>query len=229
MFNLIANIISWIFIIILAMVGAFIDKKNVKNPSIFALCLMAMFVAMTVLLTNLISYSFAFFGNQVQLNFGQFILFISGMLFGPFYGVICGICSDSIGAITNIKGAYSSIFTLDAAITGFAGSAVFFFRTNKYWYWKMVMIYCAQFFLISFFNDEIWLWIVFGKGYALSSLMIKLIKYPIECLIYTNLTSLVFLALFNILDHSLYNDYWCYKNGGRLTFKKSKKDNVVEL
>jgi len=93
---------------------------------------MAFLIALSVLLTNLLSYSFFVFGGMIRLALGNFLLFTIGMIFGPFSGMIGGLLSDTLGTLINNGGAYHFGFALAKTLFGLSGGLVFLFKNNKW-------------------------------------------------------------------------------------------------
>jgi ECF transporter S component (folate family) len=84
---------------------------------------------MSAVLTNVVGYSYIF---GVQMMLGNFLIFLTGMMFGPLIGTVSAIITDTIGSLINMGGAYHAGFMLIKVILGVSGGLVFLFKTNAY-------------------------------------------------------------------------------------------------
>lgn len=188
---------------------------------------MAFLIALSVLLTNLLSYSFFVFGGMIRLALGNFLLFTIGMIFGPFSGMIGGLLSDTLGTLINNGGAYHFGFALAKTLFGLSGGLVFLFKNNKWLAWKIISYFSLNFLVYSFVISPLSIASLYNS-YSLAALMGigKLIRLPIELSLYL---PLVFLS-FNLLSFLIWrvrgkqkkNELWCFRNG-RVNLKKPSK------
>ena len=193
--------------------GGILDKKNYLHPSIKAITSISMIITLVVVLDNLISYKFFIFGSGIRLSLGNFLIFVAGMIFGPFYGVLTGIASDCLGLIVGINGTYCAIFTLDKTLLGFMGAFAYYFEFKKIKsYIKTIIIFSTCFIVISFFNNSIYLLSYFYdfNFKALYPIFItKLIKLPFELIIYNILIFSCYNVLYLIINKNAYdNNIW---------------------
>ncbi|WP_279306709.1 folate family ECF transporter S component [Mesoplasma lactucae] len=196
-------------------------KKTFKTRNI---ALMALLIALSVVLTNALGYSFFIFGGTIRLALGNFLIFVIGMIFGPFTGMISGLLSDTVGTLINSGGAYHFGFALAKALFGFFGGMVFIFKTNKLWTLKTIGMFIFVFILYSFVISPISVAGLYNNKSIGALIGIgKLIRLPIELLIYIPLTFISFDILYLLLSKSSNkNNYvWCLKNG-KINFKPKK-------
>ena len=221
-------IISWIIIIILLTISIFLDWESFKNPSIFTITIGSLITAISAILTSLISYKIPIFGNNsIRLDFGSFLIFILGMLFGPFFGVLFGIAADTIVFLLGFSGAYNSIYTLDKVLFGFISGLIFLKKNNKWWVFWLYSTYGLTFIITSFGLNSFALYVMFGKSAVIASLIFKVIKAPIEIVIYSSLVLVCFSLLYKLCWSRITIKIWCMKNQGYLLEKlKRHKKNL---
>lgn len=81
---------------------------------------MAFLIAISIVLTRLLSLRIAFGGVEgIRIGFGGLPIIFAGILFGPLAGGIVGALSDLLGYFLNPMGAYMPHFTLTSFLTGF--------------------------------------------------------------------------------------------------------------
>lgn len=188
---------------------------------------MAFLIALSVLLTNLLSYSFLVVGTTIRLALGNFLLFTTGMIFGPFTGMISGLLSDTLGTLINNGGVYHFGFAFAKSLFGLSGGLVFLYKNNKWLFLKIISYFSLNFLIYSFVISPLSVASLYNS-YSLAILMGvgKLLRFPIEIGIYL---PLVFLS-FNLLSFLLWrvrgkqkkNKLWCFRNG-RVSLKKTSK------
>ncbi|AGM25756.1 hypothetical protein SSYRP_v1c01600 [Spiroplasma syrphidicola EA-1] len=229
MLYLLTNIGAWLGIALLMGLAVWMDYKNIKQISILAITLTSFLVALSVLLTNLISYSVPFFGfGGIRLALGNFLIFVVGMLFGPFLGVLSGIATDLLGSMINIAGSYHGGFTLNLVLYGFVGSLAFLFQAKKLWYLNAIIFYTLTFMVISFGLNTLWLYSIGWNSVVVgSAFIVKLIKFPIEMLIYIPLALGTFSLLYKLITAKNNMLLWCTKHG-ELYFKRTR-DNKYPI
>ena len=188
---------------------------------------MAFLIALSVLLTNLLSYSFIVVGGMIRLALGNFLLFTIGMIFGPFSGMIGGLLSDALGTLINNGGVYHFGFALAKALFGLSGGLVFLFKNNKWLALKIISYFSLNFLIYSFVISPLSLASLFDS-YSLAALMGigKLIRLPIEISIYLPLVFLSFnllsFLIWRVRDKQKKNELWCFRNG-KVNLKKFSK------
>jgi len=224
MLFLLSNIGSFIFVGLISCLGLVLQRRYVKKVfSTYSLTISAMFCALSVVLTNVVGYSFIF-GMQFML--GNFLIFLTGMIFGPLIGAICGIITDTMGVFINSGGVYHAGFMLIKVILGFAGGLVFIFKTNQYWKLKSIAFFTVAF-IISAILSPVFLYTLYGTSYTMVKFVTKLIKLPVELFVYNFLIyvsfkiSYLFLEVHQKQRHRL----WFLKNGSlKIRRKKSLRE-----
>lgn len=191
---------------------------------------MAFLIALSVLLTNLLSYSFFVVGGMIRLALGNFLLFTTGMIFGPFSGMIAGLLSDTLGTLINNGGVYHFGFAFAKALFGLSGGLVFLFKNNQWLSFKIISYFSLNFLVYSFVISPLSVASLYNS-FTLATLMgiSKLIRLPIELGIYL---PLVFIS-FNLLSFLLWRvrsrqkkgELWCFRNGKVMAKKRSKFSN----
>jgi len=207
---LITNIISWIMIAIIFLIAFAMERFTFKKISLRHMTVIAMFGAISVVLTNVISYSIPIFGN-VRLALGDWIIFLIGMLFGPMSGVISAITIDSIGMLAPNPFSYHAGFLLNKVILGLFGSFVFLFKTKKYLFFKVIILYFIPFALQSLVLNPVWMMSWIGNA-AWVDLIFRVIKLPISITIYVSLAYTSFKVLYPLLKRWPEENIWCLQN-----------------
>jgi len=224
MLFLLTNIGSFILIGLLACLGLVLQRKvNKRIFSTYNLTISAMFCALSVVLTNVVGYSFIF-GMQFML--GNFLIFLTGMIFGPLIGAICGIITDTVGVFINSGGVYHAGFMLIKVILGFAGGFVFMFKTNQYWKLKAIAFFSGAF-IISAILSPIFLFTLYGTSYTMVKFITKLIKLPVELFVYNFFIYITFKIsyLFLEINQKQRHQFWFLKNGSlKIRRKKSLRE-----
>ena len=186
---LITNCAAWAFLLILLGVLFYYDRQSWRQTSTQTITICALLIAVACVLTNVISYKIPLF-QGIRLDFGLFLIFLIGVCFGPLWGVFSGIIADSLGALIGLGGVYCALFTVNRALFGLAGSAVFLSgKQYRRWPWMTVALYSLMFCCMSFGFNQIYLWLLFGSV-AQTLWLIKLIKLPFE-LIFWNMIILI--------------------------------------
>lgn len=166
----------------------------------FNLVLIALLSALSVILTNIIGYSQILFGKQIEL--GNFLILIIGMLFGPWAAIVGGITSDLLGDLIFIGGTFHLGFMLSKIIFGLSGCLIFsrFFSQwwrIKLWFLCIIAILIQMFFIhpLSLYgtivNDWQTLWARF-----LLSIPNKIITFSVEAVVYPLLSFVGFRVLY---------------------------------
>ena len=100
--------------------------KAMKNLRVLVLC--AIFVAMSIVLGKFLSFT----AGPFRFSFENLSIIMSGVMFGPFAGLMVGLCADIVGCI-----AYGyticPLITLGACCVGFFSglSSTLLFKNNK--------------------------------------------------------------------------------------------------
>ncbi|WP_338954875.1 folate family ECF transporter S component [Spiroplasma endosymbiont of Polydrusus cervinus] len=213
MLYLLTNIGAWIGAAILFGIGFLLDYKNLKKINILTITITSLLIALSVILTNLIGYTIPIIG-EIKLALGNFLIFVTGMLLGPFFGVLSGIATDTLGALVNISGMYHGGFAFNLAFYGFLGSMVFLFKSEKLWIMKTIILYIIAFVVISFGLNVLWLYSIGWNQVILGATFIaKAIKFPIQMVIYLPMIISSFTILYKLITarHSI--TLWCMQKG----------------
>lgn len=226
---LITNILAAIGVLIILIGSLAIEKFSWRKISTKHVVIIAMFIAINVLLTNLLSYNLPILPGGVSVALGDWILFLLGAIFGPLVGWIGAVTGDSLGAIINVGGTYHAGFMFDKTVLAFAGSLVFAFKKNNLVTLKVILIYAISLLFESLLFNPIWLY-ASGWGDAVFVNMIaKIIKYPIVLVTYVILVLVSLVALNPILVRWQSNTYvWCLRNGlfWQIVKKQDKQDKI---
>ncbi|KAF0851833.1 MAG: folate family ECF transporter S component [Spiroplasma poulsonii] len=212
MLYLLTNIGAWLGIALLLGIGAWLDYKNLKKINILTITITSLLIALSVILTNLIGYTIPITGG-IKLALGNFLIFVVGMLFGPFFGVLSGIATDTLGALVNIQGTYHGGFAFNLVLYGFMGSIVFLSKNEKFWIIKTIMLYIISFMLISFGFNVLWLYSIGWNSVVLGATFIaKAVKFPIQMAIYLPMTISNFTILYKLITSRHSITLWCAQN-----------------
>lgn len=233
MIYVLTNIGAWLGIAILFYIGVLLDYKNWKKISILTITITSLLIALSVILTNVISYTIPFpftGGGVIKLALGNFLIFVIGMLFGPFFGVLSGLATDALGALVNIAGTYHSGFAFNLALYGFLGSMVFLFKSDKFWILKTIILYTISFALISFAFNVLWLYATGLKQVLFPmAFVVRAIKFPIQLAIYLPMVISSFTILYKLIISRHNIALWCTQKGllvlTPIKFKKQKTCN----
>jgi ECF transporter S component (folate family) len=85
-----------------------------KEQSVRRMIIAAFFVALSIVLTRMLSINTPFF----RIGFGAVPIMIAGIVMGPQYGFIVGAVADLVGYMINPMGSFMPGFTLTSALTG---------------------------------------------------------------------------------------------------------------
>lgn len=205
-----------------------LDRQWKKRFTTVNITLIATLCALSVVLTNVIGYS-QILGMRIMV--GNFILFLTGMIFGPIAGVLIGVVTDGVGSLVFLGGIYHSGFMLEKIIFGFLGSLIFTFKTVKWWQVKVFILMGLGIILQLFVLTPISLWASGGAGYMIASLIKKVIIFPIELTIYPILTitsmRVIWLLLAKIPNSQ--TTVWAMRKGDVRFLLKPKKTMTEEL
>ncbi|ASZ08822.1 ECF transporter S component [Mesoplasma chauliocola] len=177
----ITNLIAGLLILLIFFIGIGIDKIHAKKFTVKNIALLGLIVALSIILTNVVGYSMVF-GFRIMI--GNFMIFFAGMIFGPLGGIVAGFCSDLVGSMINISGAFHFGFMFAKIFIGFCGSLVFLFKRNNWWFVKMIFFLILSLAITSFLITPICL---VASGYtslAAINFVKKIIILPIELMIF---------------------------------------------
>lgn len=96
-----------------------------KRLTVKQMCTLAMLVAVTVVLSYVSGH--LRIGNSVKFSLSFISVYVSGALFGPFWGGFVGAAADIVSHFVNPVGAYIWQFTLIELVYG-ASYGIFFYR-----------------------------------------------------------------------------------------------------
>ncbi|WP_338970080.1 folate family ECF transporter S component [Spiroplasma endosymbiont of Labia minor] len=213
MLYVLTNLFAVFGVIILFVISLSLEKWTFKKLSIRIISIMGIMTALSVILTNLISYNIPLMGNKIMLALGDWILFLNGMIFGPIAGIITAVATDSIGSVINVGGGYHAGFMFDKSLLAISGSFIFLMSTNKNWYFHVIWLYCIAFFIISFLLNSIWLYASGWTDLVFINVIFKLIKFPIEIIIYPFFVISSFSILKIIIQKWTQDQIWCLRKG----------------
>lgn len=200
------------------------DRFTVKNITIIGvLC------ALSVVLTNVVGYS-RIFGFQIMI--GNFVIFLAGMALGPLVGIVTGIVTDSVGALINLSGTFHAGFMLIKVLYGVLGSAVFMWKTNRWWILKTAGLMTLAVTIGLFAISPISLWSMgFPNGYVYASMIRKIILTPLEIVIYTGLTIPCFRVIWIFLKNNHDPKYcaWVARHGDFRFIVKQQQSELLKL
>ncbi|AHI53475.1 hypothetical protein SSABA_v1c00630 [Spiroplasma sabaudiense Ar-1343] len=220
------NLAAALGIFILFILAFFMEGWSFKKLNIKTISVISLLTAMSVVLTNFIGYSFPLFGGTVILAFGDWILFLTGLTFGPLAGVIVGICVDLTGSLIQISGTFHLGFMLIKVMLGFGGALIFYFRTNNFIYLKILLIYGIIYTITSLLLNPIWLY-ASGWGEAVFvNFVFKLIKLPFGIAIYPLLTYFSFITVTKLVNDWDPYQVWCFRKGKIDFFGKISKEST---
>ncbi|MDI9498585.1 MAG: folate family ECF transporter S component [Bacillota bacterium] len=95
--------------------SASFNRPPERRP-VYRLALAALFVALSVILTRLLSV--IVIGGAFRPELGHVPIQLAGLLLGPGYGGLVGLAADLVGAIALPQGAFHPGFTLSSVLVG---------------------------------------------------------------------------------------------------------------
>lgn len=220
--------------------GCWLTNRKFRWLTTFNLVLISVLIALSLVLTNIIGYSRILFGKQVEL--GNFLIFVIGMIFGPWAGLIAGMVSDLMGTLIYLGGTFHLGFMVTKIGFGLAGALVFSNFLINWWRVKLFLFLSLavliQLFLIhplalygTLTNDWLTLWTRF-----LIAIPGKLITLAIEIVTYPFLTFLSFRLLYSLYKHRHQRlPLWANRfqelnfNWPKIILKHGKKNNFKKL
>ncbi|WP_338972437.1 HPr(Ser) kinase/phosphatase [Spiroplasma endosymbiont of Panorpa germanica] len=200
----------------------FMERWSFKRLSIKVVSVLALLTSLSVVLTNFFSYSFPFFGGVIILALGDWLIFISGMTFGPLAGVIVGICTDLTGSMISLFGQFHIGFMMIKVMLGFSGSLVFLFRKNNFIYLKVLLMYSLTYTLTSLVFNPIWLYAIGWGNAVFVHFLARLIKLPFGIAVYPTIAYLSFSIIVKIIGNWSDDNLWCFRRGNIVFFDKIK-------
>ncbi|HKL13808.1 MAG TPA: folate family ECF transporter S component [Halanaerobiales bacterium] len=103
-----------------------------KNFSIKKMVYSSFLIALSIILTRLLSLRFAIGGVEgIRIGFGSLPVIFGSIMMGPLAGGVIGAISDLLGYFINPIGAYMPHFTLTAFLTGFIPGFLIYYVFNK--------------------------------------------------------------------------------------------------
>jgi ECF transporter S component (folate family) len=175
-------------------------KLNVRN---LATC--GLLIAFSVVLSRFASFRFAIGGvENIRFGLGTLPIMLSGILFGPIFGGLVGICADLLGMVVSPMGAYMPQFTFVSMLYGVIPPLFCFpFQFSSY---KTQMSYRLRVYFGIFLGQAIpqllflpyFQLILFKVPYTLSFIP-RLITVPIQFLV----SLLVFSFLLRVFKESI--------------------------
>jgi len=101
--------------------------ENKKN-STAKITLVALFIALSAVLARLLSFAPT---EDIRFSFESGIIYLSGILFGPFVGAFVGFASDFLGCVFLSSFGYNPIFCLPPILYGLCGGLASRYLRNK--------------------------------------------------------------------------------------------------
>lgn len=150
----------------------------------------------TALRIVLKAVSIPIFGNYVQITFGFYANALGSLIYGPIWGLLCGIVSDTIGALVFPSGTYFLPFVITECLGSFI-YGLFLYKCKL----SVLRVYLSKFSVMVVCNLVLtpiimnWYYQYFGiekvyKYFTVVRLMKNIALFPIESTIL-----LIFLAV----------------------------------
>ena len=153
------------------------DKFNTNVTMVKKLVYMAMFIAITSILSRFVAIQLPF----LKITFSFIPIALSAMIFGPVYGGVVAGIEDLIGATLFPKGPFFPGFTLSAILVGVVYGFILYKKPKTTT--RMIIANAIIAVLINIVLNTVWLVILYNKGFiALASTRIikAIIMIPIE-------------------------------------------------
>ena len=161
-----------------------------KNEYIKTLIVCALMVALSVVLKRFLEIQVPLFGVKAQsINFSYVAIMFSGLLYGPIWGGLVGVCSDLICCALLPQGAIIIGITATNFVVGaLAGGFAWLFRENRK---KIIPVagLCLSVSVISSLSNSLWIWLAYSGltakytylAYALPRLAFSLcLMFPVN-------------------------------------------------
>ena len=137
----------------------------------------AILVALAIILTRFLSVMLT---ENLRLGIGWMPIVLTGTLYGPFVGAICGVVEDLLGIIINSQGTVHFGFTLSAMLTGLIpGLISYYFMKNKSDNLVIAVSCIAVAIIVHCLLNTLWLSQLYGNGF-LVLLPTRVVKVAIE-------------------------------------------------
>lgn len=204
---LLTNLVAALGVIIIFVVALAMEDFSFKKITIRHITVIALFAAVSVVLTNVFSYSIPIMGN-IRLALGDWIIFLLGMLFGPLAGVVSAISIDAIGNFVPSAFSFHAGYMLNKAILGFFGALVFYSKSKDKVLLKIIVLYSLPYVLQSLLLNQIWMMSWVGNA-AWLDLVVKLIKLPVVLPIYIGVTYASLKAIWPLVKRWPEEQVWC--------------------
>lgn len=131
---------------------------NTKN-----IVLMAMFAAISIVLTRYAS--FVFLDGTIRIGFGNLPIILSGLLLGPVAGGIVGAVSDLFGMMLMPSGAYHPGLTISAALCGIIPGIIVYWTGKKDSFLTNVVSNLIICIFIFYGLNTLWISQLYGKAF----------------------------------------------------------------
>jgi ECF transporter S component (folate family) len=155
---------------------------------------MGLLIALNVLLTHVVPVIQT---EILRISFGFVPLSLSGMLFGPIGGGVCGVLSDLLGMLIAGKGGYFPGFTLSAFLSG-AIYGLFLYRKPKSLARIALAVLCVTI-SVNLGLNTLWLTFLQGKGF-LALLPVRIQKNALTVVVETALIPLVWRSVGRLIE-----------------------------
>jgi ECF transporter S component (folate family) len=165
---------------------------KLKDVSVRAICEMAMLIAFEVVFTRL----FAFNTSVFKIGIGFLAMAFCGMLFGPWWAVVCYFLSDLIGTMIFPTGGYNPAFSVTVILMG-AVYGLFLHREDVKFWRHMVPAALIYSFVLSWGLNTFWIHYFYGATF-----MARLLTRLPQCL-FDSAVQFVCLPLLKILRDRL--------------------------
>ncbi len=157
-------------------------KNQTKN-----MVLSALFIALSVVLTRLLSQQILIAGVPAsRLSAGFVPIILAGMICGPMWGLLVGVIADVVGFAMFPSGMYFPLLTVTSALVGFLPGLIVRFGVKlPEWLKTLLSVFTAQI-LCSMLLQTYFLAISFGKAFEVMFLpraIVALIMLPVYFLL----------------------------------------------
>lgn len=149
-----------------------------KKQSVYALVLSSLLAAVSVVLTQFLSFYVPFLGNNsVRIGLGHVPLLLAGLLLGPFWGAATGAVADIVGAtLFPFGGSYFPGFTVTAMLTGLLPALLKKpllpdSKQLRFVWLRLLLVVLITETLASILVNTFWLSFMYGMDYVATLLM----------------------------------------------------------